>query len=178
MIDIIIKILLFPFIIIALIYIFFTLVIELLLVKHYSYFKKNKLKLRDYYYLGILQDPLFHIKNIISKYDLNYSVIELNDKNGVNIIINDNSECEYIYVAMKNAYFDKEKLYFQYQNDEDEAIFVNDFISSIKELEYDFSHSKLIILKEVLSKNDRDRIKDNKNIIVLNKIDKSIFNIN
>jgi len=63
----------------------------MLVVKHTAYFKKNKLRIKEEYYKGILTDPVFKIKNLICKYDLEYDVIST-DEEKVHLVINKNNE--------------------------------------------------------------------------------------
>lgn len=176
-INIFMYILLFPFVLIGLIYVVVYMLIELMLVKHFAYFKKNKLKLRGHYYIGILQDPIFRMKNMICKYDLSFKVIELDDINNIYLII-DNNECHYIYASMKNVYYSDHKLYFQYNSDEvGNALLVDDFIESVISEKYNFENSKLIIMDDLLSKKDKEIIKEISNIVVVRRKDKELYNL-
>ena len=99
--EILVIILLSPFILIGLIDFFLESFIEMLIVKHTVYFKKNKLTIKEDYYVGILNDPVFKIKNMICKYELEYEVIEIEEYKTY-IVVNKNDECKLIIINMKN----------------------------------------------------------------------------
>ena len=60
--KILLAIILLPLSLIGLICYFIYSSIEKLIVKHTAYFKKNKLTIKEEYYVGILNDPVFKLK--------------------------------------------------------------------------------------------------------------------
>lgn len=167
-------ILLSPFIFIGLIYFFLESFIELLIVKHTAYFKKNKLTIKEEYYVGILNDPVFKIKNMICKYELEYEVIEI-EEDKTYIVVNKNDECKLIIINMKNFYFKNDKFYFQENTDEGESFQVDEYIDTIKLDNYNYDTSKLLVLKDNVSNEDYDRVSSNQNILLIKNVNKDIF---
>lgn len=167
-------ILLSPFILIGLIYFFLESFIEMLIVKHTAYFKKNKLTIKEEYYVGILNDPVFKIKNMICKYELEHEVIEI-EEDKTYVVVNKNNECKLIIISMKNFYFENDKFYFQENTDEGEIFHVDEYINSIKVDTYNYDTSKLIVLKEYVSNEDYDNVSSNPNILFVKEVKKDIF---
>ena len=153
--KIIALIFLSPFILIGLIYYLIYSLIEKIVVKHTAYFKKNKLIIKEEYYVGILNDTVFKIKNMICKYELEYEVIEI-EEDKTYIVVNKNNECKLIIINMKNFYFENDKFYFQENTDEGESFQVDEYIESIKVDTYNYETSKLVVLKENESDEDYD----------------------
>ena len=167
-------ILLSPFILIGLIYFFLESFIEMLIVKHTAYFKKNKLTIKEEYYVGILNDPVFKIKNMICKYELEYEIIEI-EEDKTYIVVNKNDECKLIIINMKNFYFENDEFYFQENTDEGEVFQVDEYIESIKVDTYNYDTSKLLVLKENVLNEDYDRVSSNQNILLIKNVNKDIF---
>lgn len=172
--EILVIILLSPFILIGLIDFFLESFIEMLIVKHTVYFKKNKLTIKEDYYVGILNDPVFKIKNMICKYELEYEVIEIEEYKTY-IVVNKNDECKLIIINMKNFYFENDKFYFQENTDEREVFQVDEYIDTIKLDTYNYDTSKLLVLKENVSNDDYDKISSNQNILLIKNVNKGIF---
>lgn len=172
--KILVVIILFPFILIGLIYFFLESFIEMLIVKHTAYFKKNKLTIKEQYYVGILNDPVFKIKNMICKYDLEYEVIEIEEYKTY-IVVNKNNDCKLIIISMKNFYFENDKFYFQKNTDEGELFQVDEYIDSVKQDTYNYDTSKLLILKENVSNEDYAKVSSNQNILLIKNVNKEIF---
>ena len=148
--------------------------IEKLIVKHTTYFKKNKLTIKEEYYVGILNDPVFKIKNMICKYELEYEVIE-KEEDKTYIVVNKNDECKLIIISMKNFYFENDKFYFQENTDEGEVFQVDEYIYTIKLDSYNYDTSKLLVLKDNVSNEDYDKISSNQNILLIKNVNKDIF---
>ena len=172
--KILVVIILFPFILIGLIYFFLESFIEMLIVKHTAYFKKNKLTIKEQYYVGILNDPVFKIKNMICKYDLEYEVIEIEEYKTY-IVVNKNDECKLIIINMKNFYFENDKFYFQENTDEGEVFQVDEYIDTIKLDNYNYYTSKLLVLKDNVSNEDYDKASSNQNILLIKNVNKDMF---
>ena len=148
--------------------------IEKLIVKHTTYFKKNKLTIKGAYYFGILDDPVFKIKNIICKYNLEYEVIYLIEED-LYVVVNKNNECVLTYTRMKNFYSESNELYFQKDTDKGEIIKVDEYLEQVKIDNYFHDKSKLLVLKEYVSEEDYDIILSKQNILLIKKINKEIF---
>lgn len=174
--EILVVILLLPFILIGLIYYFIYLFYEMLVVKHTAYFRKNKLTIKKEYYFGILTDPAFKIKNMICKYNLEYEVIEIAE-NKTHIVVNKNNECKLLIINMKNFYYDNDKIYFQENTDEGKNFEIDKYLESIKLDNYNYDSTKLLVLKEHVSKVDYDKILSNSKIIFIKEVNKNIFNL-
>ena len=172
--KIIALIFLSPFILIGLIYYLIYSLIEKIVVKHTAYFKKNKLKIKEEYYVGILDDPIFKIKNIICKYNLEYEVIEIEEYKTY-IVVNKNDECKLIIINMKNFYFENDKFYFQENTDEGEVFQVDEYIDTIKLDNYNYYTSKLLVLKDNVSNEDYDKASSNQNILLIKNVNKDMF---
>lgn len=172
--KILLAIILLPLSLIGLICYFIYSSIEKLIVKHTTYFKKNKLTIKEEYYVGILNDPVFKIKNMICKYELEYDVIEI-EEDKTYIVVNKNNECKLIIINMKNFYFENDKFYFQENTDEGESFQVDEYIESIKVDTYNYDTSKLLVLKDNVSNEDYDKASSNQNILLIKNINKGIF---
>ena len=172
--KIIALIFLSPFILICLIYYLIYSLIEKILIKHTAYFKKNKLKIKEEYYVGILDDPIFKIKNIICKYNLEYEVIYFIEED-LYLVVNKNNECVLTYTRMKNFYSESNELYFQKDTDKGEIIKVDEYLEQVKIDNYFHDKSKLIVLKEYVSNEDYDVILSKQNILLIKKINIEIF---
>lgn len=172
--KIIALIFLSPFILIGLIYYLIYSLIEKIVVKHTAYFKKNKLKIKEEYYVGILNDPIFKIKNIICKYNLEYEVIYFIEED-LYLVVNKNNECVLTYTRMKNFYSESNELYFQKDTDKGEIIKVDKYLEQVKIDNYFHDKSKLLVLKEYVSKEDYDIILLKQNILLIEKINIEIF---
>lgn len=172
--EILLIILLLPFILISLIIYFIYSLIEMLIVKHTAYFKKNKLTIKEEYYVGILNDPVFKIKNMIGKYELEHKVIEI-EEDKTYIVVNKNDECKLIIINMKNFYFENDKFYYQENTDEGEVFQVDEYIDTIKLDNYNYDTSKLLVLKDNVSNEDYDRVSSNQNILLIKNVNKDIF---
>ena len=172
--KILLAIILLPLGLIGLICYFIYSSIEKLIVKHTTYFKKNKLSIKESYYFGILNDIAFKIKNMICKYELEYDVIEI-EEDKTYIVVNKNNECKLIITSMKNFYFKNDKFYFQENTDEGESFQVDEYIESIKVDTYNYETSKLVVLKENVSNEDYDRVSSNQNILLIKSVNKDIF---
>lgn len=172
--KIIALIFLSPFILIGLIYYLIYSLIEKIVVKHTAYFKKNKLTIKEEYYVGILNDPVFKIKNMICKYELEYEVIEI-EEDKTYIVVNKNDECKLIIINMKNFYFENDKFYFQENTDEGESFQVDEYIDTIKLDNYNYDTSKLLVLKDNVPNEDYDKASSNQNILLIKNVNKGIF---
>lgn len=172
--KILVAIILLPLGLIAFICYSIYSLIEKLIVKHTTYFKKNKLTIKEAYYFGILNDPVFKIKNMICKYKLEYEVIEI-EEDKTYIVVNKNNECKLIITSMKNFYFKNDKFYFQENTDEGESFHVDEYIESIKVDTYNYETSKFVVLKENVSNEDYDRVLSNQNILLIKNVNKDIF---
>lgn len=172
--KILIAIILLPLGLIALIcYLIYSL-IEKLIVKHTAYFKKNKLSIKEEYYVGILNDPVFKIKNMICKFELEYDVIEI-EEDKTYIVVNKNNECKLIIISMKIFYFKNDKFYFQENTDEGVSFQVDEYIDTIKLDNYNYDTSKLLVLKDNVSNEDYDKASSNQNILLIKNVNKGIF---
>lgn len=172
--KILVAIILLPLGLIGLICYFIYSSIEKLIVKHTAYFKKNKLTIKEEYYVGILNDPVFKIKNMICKYELEYEVIEI-EEDKTYIVVNKNNECKLIIINMKNFYFENDKFYFQENTDEGESFQVDEYIDTIKLDNYNYDTSKLLVLKNNVSNEDYDKASSNQNILLIKNVNKGIF---
>ena len=172
--EILLIILLLPFILIAPIIYFIYSLIEKLIVKHTAYFKKNKLSIKEEYYVGILNDPVFKIKNMICKFELEYDVIEI-EEDKTYIVVNKNNECKLIIISMKSFYFKNDKFYFQENTDEGESFQVDEYIDTIKLDNYNYDTSKLLVLKDNVFNEDYDKASSNQNILLIKNVNKEIF---
>ena len=172
--KILLAIILLPISLIGLICYFIYSSIEKLIVKHTAYFKKNKLTIKEEYYVGILNDPVFKIKNMICKYELEYEVIEI-EEDKTYIVVNKNNECKLIIISMKNFYFESDKFYFQENTDEGESFLVDEYIDTIKLDNYNYDTSKLLVLKDNVSNEDYDKVSSNQNILLIKNVNKGIF---
>ena len=172
--KILLAIILLPLGLIALLCYSIYSLIEKLIVKHTTYFKKNKLTIKEEYYVGILNDPVFKIKNMICKYELEYDVIEI-EEDKTYIVVNKNNECKLIITSMKNFYFENDKFYFQKNTDEGELFQVDEYIDSVKQDTYNYDTSKLLILKENVSNEDYAKVSSNQNILLIKNVNKEIF---
>ena len=92
---------------------------------------RNKLKIKDEYYFGILTDPVFIIKNMICKYDLKYKVVTVDEESSY-LVVNESNECMLIFIRMKNLYFENDKLLFQENNDEANEHNLEEYMKSIE----------------------------------------------
>lgn len=147
---------------------------EKIIVKHSSYFKQNKLTIKDNYYYGILTDPIFKIQNIIAKYNLKYRVIS-SDENRIHYVINDDNECRLIIIDLKNIYSKEGKIYIQFNMDEVKIAQLDQYLTSVKIKSYDYHNSKLLVLKEDISDKDDEELLSNSQIIVIKKVNKTIL---
>ena len=172
--KILLAIILLPLSLIGLICYFIYSSIEKLIVKHTAYFKKNKLTIKEEYYVGILNNPVFKIKNMICKYELEYEVIEIEEYKTY-IVVNKNDECKLIITSMKNFYFENEKFYFQENTDEGESFQVDEYIDTIKLDNYNYYTSKLLVLKDNVSNEDYDKASSNRNILLIKNVNKDMF---
>ena len=172
--KILLAIILLPLSLIGLICYFIYSSIEKLIVKHTAYFKKNKLTIKEEYYVGILNDTVFKIKNMICKYELEFEVIE-REEDKTYIVVNKNNECKLIIISMKNFYFENDKFYFQENTDEGESFQVDEYIESIKLDNYNYDTSKLLVLKDNLFNEDYDKASSNQNILLIKSVNKDIF---
>ena len=172
--KILLAIILLPLSLIGLICYFIYSSIEKLIVKHTTYFKKNKLTIKEEYYVGILNDPVFKIKNMIYKYELEYEVIEI-EEDKTYIVVNKNNACKLIITSMKNFYFENEKFYFQENTDEGESFQVDEYIDTIKLDNYNYDTSKLLVLKDNVSNEDYDKASSNQNILLIKNVNKDMF---
>ena len=172
--KILLAIILLPLGLIALLCYSIYSLIEKLIVKHTTYFKKNKLTIKEAYYFGILNDPVFKIKNMICKYELEYEVIEI-EEDKTYIVVNENDECKLIIINMKNFYFENDKFYFQENTDEGEVFQVDEYIDTIKLDNYNYDTSKLLVLKDNVSNEDYDKASSNQNILLIKNVNKGIF---
>lgn len=172
--KILIAIILLPLGLIALICYLIYLLIEKLIVKHTAYFKKNKLSIKEEYYVGILNDPVFKIKNMICKFELEYDVIEI-EEDKTYIVVNKNNECKLIIIIMKSFYFKNDKFYFQENTDEGESFQVDEYIDTIKLDNYNYDTSKLLVLKDNVFNEDYDKALSNQNILLIKNVNKGIF---
>lgn len=169
--KILLCIFLSPLILVGLIYFCVYTLCEAVVVKHTAYFKKNGLKLKGEYYYGILTDPVFKMKNLICKYNLEYEVVSI-DEGKTHLVVNQNGECRYIIIDMKNIYCENEKLYFQENTDDGAIVQVDAYLESIKLEKYSYDTSKLLVLKEVVSTKDYEIIANNLTILVIKDLNK------
>lgn len=175
-IEIILIILILPFVLIGLVYMLMESIAEMIIVKNTTYFKRNKLKIKDEYYFGILTDPVFIIKNMICKYDLKYKVVTVDEEKSY-LVVNENNECMLIFIRMKNLYFENDKLLFQENNDEGNEHDLEEYMKSIESDTYIYDRSKLIVLKEFANKNDYEKIMRRPNTILLKAVNKDILTL-
>ena len=172
--EILLIILLLPFILISLIIYFIYLLIEKLIVRHTAYFKKNKLKIKEEYYVGILGDPVFKIKNLICKYNLEYEVIYFIEEEAY-LVINKNNECVLVYIRMKNFYCKNNELYFQEDTDKGTTFKVDEYLEQIKIDDYSYDKCKLLVLMEYVSKEDYEIVLNQSNILLVKEVKKDLL---
>lgn len=116
--TIFLNILFIPLYLLAGIYI----LIELSIIKNSAYVRKNKIKLKGFYYFGIWHSPNFLIKNVIYKYQMNYEIMDLkNDIFDELLCLLMNGKPYLIYLPIKGVYIKDNKYYFQPLGDKEES---------------------------------------------------------
>ncbi len=126
---IIINVLLIP------IYIFIPIyaLIEIIIIKNSSYVRKNKIRLKGFYFLGITRDPIFLIKNVLVKNNINLKILDIkHDIFGEGLILTSDNETMILYLPFKNIYYTDDEYFIQPLSDDNETYKLNFIIEEIK----------------------------------------------